>query len=39
MDPARFTGRTFEASKLPMEEASAMARVGNWAKYTILGKS
>ena len=39
MDPARFTGRTFAADKLPIEEASALRQVGNWAKYTILGKS
>ena len=39
MDPARFTGRTIAADKLAFEEASALARVGNWAKYTILGKS
>jgi murein DD-endopeptidase MepM/ murein hydrolase activator NlpD len=39
LDPARFTGRTFHADKLPFEEASALTRVGKWAKYTILGKS
>jgi murein DD-endopeptidase MepM/ murein hydrolase activator NlpD len=39
LDPARFTGRTFQADKLPFEEASALTRVGTWAKYTILGKS
>ncbi|HEX6859525.1 MAG TPA: M23 family metallopeptidase [Caulobacteraceae bacterium] len=39
MDPARFTDRTFRADALPAAEASALGRVGEWAKYTILGKS